>query len=224
MLVGRLADRYAAPRQNAYGVGVSEDGLPGRHPTFIGHFNLRTAVAGLRYSLRALLGGVVIVAIACAAVAYPSRWWASALFSAVLLLLALATLGAALSRGSARAAFAGFAWLGGVYFVCAFGPGFADHIEPKLPTSRLVGPWSDHLMQAAIKPAVAGAVSLVHQGWDDEDESVWRATFADGSLYQMKTNVGPPSRPSLAAIIHSLTAFVLAILGALLGRWFYEKA
>lgn len=169
------------------------------------------------FSLRGLFAAVLTLGVGCAAVASPSDWCASGLFSAVLLLLALAVLRAALSRGPTHAACAGFAWLGGVYLMCAYGPWFSERISPHLPTSRLVRPWGDYLHELT-KPSVAGAVSIVPKGM-----GIWEVQLVDGTNY--RTN-GPdiPHWQSLAAIVHSLASLVLALIGALAGRWFYESA
>ncbi|HEX5442350.1 MAG TPA: hypothetical protein VFW87_00915 [Pirellulales bacterium] len=172
------------------------------------------------FSLRGLLFAIVIVAIACAAVAYPSRSWASGLFSAVLLLVVLATLGSAASRGAARAGLGGFAWLGGAYLMCAFGPWFDRQVAPHLPLTRLIPIWDDQLKES-IKPTNAGAVSMALEGSRD-GASIWAVTQADGASYHVQ--VFRPTRELLARIVHSLSGFVLAMLGALAGRWFYFAA
>lgn len=174
----------------------------------------------IRFSMRCLLIAIVVVAIGCAAVAYPSRSWASGLFSAVLLLLAFATLGAAVSRGAERAAWCGFAWFGWLYLVCACGPWFDRQVGPQLPTTRLIRIWDDRLKES-VKPTNAGAVSMTLAGSSD-GASVWVVTQADGTSYHAQ--VARPNRQLLARIVHSLSAFVCALFGALAGRWFYESA
>lgn len=174
----------------------------------------------LSFTLRGLFAAVLILGVGCAAVAYPSPSWASGLFSGVLLLLVIAALGAAVSRGTARATFGGFAWLGSAYLVCAFGPWFDRQVAPELPTTRLIRTWDDHLKDS-IKPTNAGAVSMSLQGSSD-GTSFWAVTQANGATYHIQ--VARPNEQLLARIVHSLSAFLLALLGALAGRWFYESA
>ncbi|HJT31709.1 MAG TPA: hypothetical protein VJ783_06615, partial [Pirellulales bacterium] len=170
----------------------------------IGISNQSTAVAGLRYSMRTLFAAVVILAVACAAVASPSRWWASGLLSGVLLLLALAVLGGVFSRGLRRAGFAGFAWLGAVYLTLVYAPWFEKKIAPQLPTTQISRPWFNRLEQSRT-PVVEGAVTVNGIGFDD-NESHWRVRLAGGGSYEM-TSIGLPSHQSLDAIVHSLAAF-----------------
>lgn len=172
------------------------------------------------FSLRWLMVAFVFIAVGCTAVTYPSQSWASGLFSAVLLLLALTTLAAAVSRGAERAARGGFAWFGWLYLVCGCGPWFDRHVAPELPTTRLIRIWDDRLKES-IKPTNAGAVSMMLQGSDD-GTSIWTVTQADGTSYHVQ--VARPNRQSLATIVHSLSAFLLALFGALAGRWAYEAA
>lgn len=178
-------------------------------------------MAGLRYSMRTLLAGVVVIAIACAAVASPSRWWASGLLSSVLFLLALAVLGGAFSRGLRRAGFVGFAWLGVVYLSLVYAPWFEKNIAPEIPTTQISRPWFNRLQQS-MTPVVEGAATVVPIGFDD-NETHWRVWLAGGGSYEM-TSTGLPSHQSLDAIVHSLAALLLGAFGAMAGRWFYASA
>lgn len=170
--------------------------------------------------MRTLLAAVVILAVACAAVASPSRWWACGLLSSVLLLLALAVLGGAFSGGLRRAGLVGFAWLGVVYLTLVYAPWFETNIAPELPTTRISRPWFNRLEQS-ITPVVEGAATVDGIGFND-NESHWRVRLAGGGSYEM-TGTGLPSHQSLDAIVHSLAAFFFGILGALAGRWFYAS-
>ncbi|HJT33837.1 MAG TPA: hypothetical protein VJ783_17455, partial [Pirellulales bacterium] len=101
-----------------------------------------------------------------------------------------------------------------------YAPWFEKKIAPQLPTTQISRPWFNRLQQS-ITPVVEGAATVDPIGFDD-NESHWRVRLAGGHSYEM-TSTGLPTHKSLEAIIHSLTAFLLGLLGALAGRWFHAS-
>lgn len=69
-------------------------------------------MSNFQFSLRSLLGFVALVAAGCAALLYPSDWWASLAVYGALVALATAILGSIVRRGSAQAFWLGFALFG----------------------------------------------------------------------------------------------------------------
>lgn len=169
------------------------------------------------FSLRGLFAAVLTLGVGCAALASPSDWWASGLFSVMLLVLAVAAVAAMLSRGSTRAAMVGATWLGCAYSVCTYGPWFDTHVSPRLLTSRMAECWFDYLKELAQPPNVPGAVST-----EQTPEGKWRVRLADGTMLWMGSDV--PRSETLAAIVHSLAALLFALLGGFVGQWFYGAA
>ena len=68
-----------------------------------------------QFSIKALLGLAVFVALACAALLSASEWWAGATFTLTLAVLLVAVLASIFRRGSTRAFWIGFAVVGWVY-------------------------------------------------------------------------------------------------------------
>jgi hypothetical protein len=77
----------------------------------------------LRISIAALMGLVLFVGVGFAALKNPTIVWASALFTLVVTLLAVATVGGLVRQGRSRAAFIGAAVFGWSYVGIAFGLG-----------------------------------------------------------------------------------------------------
>ncbi len=92
-----------------------------------------------------------------------------------------------------------------------------QNVSPQLPTAQLVRPWSDHL-EESVRPTVADSVSMEPKGG-----GTWQVDLADGGSHRLEV-ADTPRFQSLAAIVHSLTALLLALLGGLAGRWFYVVA
>ena len=80
-----------------------------------------------QFSIKALLGLAVFVALACAALLNASEWWLSATFTLTLAVLLVAVLASIFRRGSTRAFWIGFAVVGCVYL----------SLSPAAPFSRL---------------------------------------------------------------------------------------
>ena len=72
------------------------------------------------FRLATLLLFITLIAMGCAALAYPTRWWASIISTTVFCLLSLASMAAVLLRGSRRAFWTGFALFGWMYVIVQF--------------------------------------------------------------------------------------------------------
>jgi len=107
-----------------------------------------------RFSIRGLMVFVVVSAVGLAALKNANSTWAGLVLSVTLIVIGIATLGAANLRGRARSWWGGFAVFGGGYLVLAFAPGFVDQVQPKLVTSQMLG-YVHSLVTAS--PPVAGS-------------------------------------------------------------------
>jgi hypothetical protein len=83
---------------------------------------MRVTPARPRFSIRALLGLILFVAVAIAALRGATAIWASVTILAALGAVCTATVGAALIRGAGRAAWLGFAVFGWAYFLLCLSP------------------------------------------------------------------------------------------------------
>jgi hypothetical protein len=81
---------------------------------------MTTHRARFSFSLASLLASIAAISIACAALVYPTRLWASVISSSTLAVLSLAVIAAATLRGPARAFWGGFAFIGWLFFIIEF--------------------------------------------------------------------------------------------------------
>jgi hypothetical protein len=91
-----------------------------------------------RYSIRTLMGGVVLMGVAFAGLRSPTPFWANLSFSLVLAGLILAVPTAVYRRGERRAFWVGFATFGWVYFVLTLLPWFETEIGFQLFSTTLL--------------------------------------------------------------------------------------
>jgi hypothetical protein len=90
-----------------------------------------------RFTILGLMGLLLGVAVAVAALRNADDYWAGGLMLATVLLIGVVTLGAAYSSGRRRAGRLGFVVFAGVYFALAF-LALSDHNLAKLPTTWLL--------------------------------------------------------------------------------------
>ena len=102
----------------------------------------------LRFSLLSLMGAVVVAAVACAALRFASKLWASALLTTTIGMLLASVLGSVLQRGPARAFWFGFTLFGSAYLILAFAPWCYANVRPQFLTSKLLA-----YLHAKLQPA-----------------------------------------------------------------------
>jgi hypothetical protein len=150
---------------------------------------------GPRFSIAHLLGAVLFVAIAFAALRASSAIWDSAALTASATILLVAVLLAIHRAERSRAFWIGFAFLGGAYLVASLVP----EIESRLLTAQWLSypsprrPWS-------------------------RDEAIRLSSPLSPS---MPPNPQPPGSEYFIRIGHSLIALVVGFLGGHLSRWMY---
>jgi len=91
-----------------------------------------------QFSIAGLLLFVLAAAIAFAALARPSCFAASAMFSLLLLCLTVALIGVIYRRGYRRAFWAGFLTCGSLYTVLSLAPWFEYHVGSRLVTTAIL--------------------------------------------------------------------------------------
>jgi hypothetical protein len=100
-----------------------------------------------RYSIRGLMLLIVMLAVAFAALRYPSPFWANAWFSMALAGVTLAIPAAIGSAGGDRAFWSGFAVCGWVYFVMSLAPGIDRETSPQLLTTTILDVGSPYIIE-----------------------------------------------------------------------------
>jgi hypothetical protein len=139
-----------------------------------------------RLSIAALMTVVLVCGLAAAALRDASQTWAGLLTLVTLGLLGFALLGILHRRGSARAFWQGFALFGWGYGVLAFGPWFVDQVQPKLPTTQLLG-----YLYGKLHPTPASGVQLA---------GTWgQAVTVNGNVFLTDTALTSAPQPTTAS-------------------------
>jgi hypothetical protein len=201
-----------------------------------------------RFSIASLLGLVVFIAIAVAALRAAAGGWDSALFSTVVAMLLISVLLAVHRRDQRRAFWVGFALFGWVYLAASM----VTQIEARLVTTKALSYLDSTRLMT--RPAGAAYFDYDGDGWLDLRVANTNAlylnagngTFQDVTLNSgVIANSGQPSgngKPwsspfmtwkfltgptgtseNFIRIGHSLTALVLAFLGGHLSRYLYVR-
>ena len=166
----------------------------------------------LRVSIRAIMAVVLAAGLGLAALRSASEWWASGIFSLTLLGFALAAAYASQRRGPRRAFWAAFVVFGVGYLVLAFAPWFQDAARPRLLTTRLLD-FAQPLLDPARRLAEPFSPSPDGRGLlPDRSPSVARLWGPDASRQDRLQTIG-----------HCLSAWLLAALGGVANRYFWER-
>jgi hypothetical protein len=150
-----------------------------------------------RFTLSTLTLCVAFAALVFASLRSSSEIWSGLLFTLTAVILFVAVVGALYSRSTARAFWVGFALLGWGHWVLGYGPWFQTHVSPKLLTQGLAVYVEGRLLrpgQASLATLPQFSSRLVLV-----DRPVWRAC-------------------------HSVLTLLIALLGALVARLFYDRA
>jgi hypothetical protein len=170
----------------------------------------------LRYTLRQLLGLVVLVALALPALVYPSLWWAAAWLSGCLLMLSVSLLGMINRNADRRAFWIGFALFGWAYLTMLYAPVLDRHVGHRLITTKVLAYRQLHLPRAAGEAQCFQTspveIALQPTAWISYTVSTETGTFPiPVSQWDFFQQVG-----------HSLFALLLACFGGFVSRWFYS--
>lgn len=205
-----------------------------------------------RFTILNLMGLVLALALALAALRGANDSWAGGLLMAVPLLFGLALIGARCGKERSRAGRLGFAVLGGVYFALAF-LGLSEGHLAKLPTSKLLryvhervaGQRTFSVVFTGTSPSLATATTTTPGGpaklavTQPPDTVNFTASSSGGSTVTAvfdrvgMADVSPPNRwramlPGAAdygafqAVGHCLVALLAGMLGAVVA-WRFER-
>jgi hypothetical protein len=183
----------------------------------------------IRFTIASLLGAVVFVALAFAALREATEFWDSAVFSATLGML-LASVLLAVHRTERRRAFwLGFALFGGAYLIASLIPPVESRL---LTTQGLV--YLDSIIPGREGPSWLGRLAISANSTDRAIR--WLVSSPDGrdnasprqdAVRLWDVTIGRPlgtpfhTTESFLGIGHSLLALLSAIIGGHLSRWLY---
>ncbi len=200
-----------------------------------------------QFSLRALLGSAVFVAVACPSLLYASETIASLVFTATAVLLLAAVVAALFRRGPARAFWVGFAIFGWGYLWLAYRPDnpFALPVPAygDLATTRLMSfTYYALLPRVRTRPApppqpygayAAPSPDGYSPGYYDDDP-FGAPGDPEGPGYPggipIPASYPPTNSPPASSypdyfdfirVGHSLWAWLFAVFGGLVARYFY---
>ena len=168
-----------------------------------------------RFSIAGLMAMILLLAIGMAALRDPTTLWASALFTAAVILCTASFLGAMAHRGVLRFSWAGIAVFGWVYLIISLGPwpGNLVGLPPLLPS---------HLMDRFQAYIVSdGRTSyMIEERFDTDFKNMKTNRIIEGA--------GPPQPGGFKTVDmtiyqqigHSLGAMLFGIMGAFAGRFF----
>src|SRR5690348_13036383 len=166
----------------------------------------------LGFSIASLLAAIIFCGVGLAALRSATGWWASGVFTATLLGLALAAVYAVHRRGTRRAFWSAFVAFGSGYMLLAFCPGCETSIRPRLLTTRLLD-----ALSPIVHPGGERAIRL----WDVTDPEPHYVAYTPQGGSATVTGTPTLVRRHFQDIGHSLIALLLAMIGGTASRYFY---
>jgi hypothetical protein len=188
-----------------------------------------------RLTILSLMGFILAVGVAIAALRNADDNWAGAMILSTPLLLGVALIGALCGEERSRARRLGFAILGGGYFALAF-LGLSDADRARLPTARLL-----QAIHERVAPQVTGGYTVTYVVTSAPPGS-GQGTFMAPPPNPASINVVPGPAPSGSIIVtpgrwksflpgaanleafrivgHCLFALLVGLLGAAIAQWF----
>jgi len=194
----------------------------------------RCSVKHFRFSIASLLGLIVFVAIAVAALRAASDGWDCALFTTTLAMLLVAVLLAVHRADKRRAFWLGFALFGGAYLLASLVP----QIEPRLLTKKGLAyldskvPGRSQYMVEQLVVALDNSINQTKtmQGLALELDAPTVASSTDQGIIRLWDSASGKllsgsggTSENFVRIGHSLIALVLAFLGGHLSRCLYVR-
>jgi hypothetical protein len=176
---------------------------------------------------------IVLVAVGISALRFASDLWAGLLLLATLATLGTAILGVVYRRESKRAFALGFVLFGGGYLVMAIGPWFADHIEPRLPTTQALArlhsqvasrPTSMTLTSTAM-PSGGSTIPLPNK--ITVDHAIPIGTTGNYTYIKRLVGFATPGASNYQPFLrvgHCLFAFLAGLMGGWVARWFQRTS
>lgn len=163
-------------------------------------------MSGLRFSIANLLMAVALIGISLAVLNSTSEVKAGVLIIATLGALLAAVLGVIYRRGAVRAGWLGAAIFGWGYFVVVFSPAFPDADE-QIHGTLLA--FRDRFWTRRV-PDGSDPFNKRTKNRDTEYDADTKTTLAWPSWHH-----------GFGATIHCVVTWLFALIGGMMGRWFY---
>jgi hypothetical protein len=174
-----------------------------------------------RVTILGLMGLVLGMAVAFAALRNADDYWAGGLLMVTLLLMGTAVLAVVYERGQSRAGWLGFLVFGGGYLAFSIGQLPSAEVSAKLPTTRFmkyaharvdtVGRLRGKLIFQLVDPTT-GATSFDEAGIQADPSQKWKAMLPGAVNYEAFSIVG-----------HCLFALLAGLLGMGIARRYQAR-
>ena len=162
------------------------------------------------FSMRTLFALIGVSAVTTLALANASIYWGALFFSAAILIVAFAFLGAVFRRGTQRAWWIGFACFGAGYLVMTYAPGFDLHVGHRLISTKVLG-----FLEPKIR-RTPDPLKNVFRSTPPEDAT----KPAREAVMQISKGEYLPQWGHFQQVGHSLSAILMALLGGRAAAWF----
>jgi hypothetical protein len=196
-----------------------------------------------RFTILSLMGLVLVLALAIAALRNANDHWAGGLLLATPLLLCVALIGASCGQRRSRARRLGFAIFGCAYFALAF-IGLSEGNLAKLPTSwllisihqRVAPPQAfTYIITGSISGQTGQGTVLLGNGSPGPMSNTitatpnarWVAANPPGPAFAQGWKAilpGAANYDAFSTVGHCLFALLAGLLGAVIARWFDRRA
>lgn len=155
---------------------------------------MKNPLRHFRFSLTGLFGATLFAACVAATLRYATRLWADALFTLVLVTVAVAALGALYRKGAARAFWIGALLGGGGYLFLAYSPWIGESVRPHLVTTPLLSMAYERL-ETALNPSSATPYGSQYVAVYNTPTTVYSAS---GPTYGYGPPAGVGAAPTMA--------------------------
>jgi hypothetical protein len=174
-----------------------------------------------RFTIRGLMGSVIVLALAFAALRNADDYWSGGILFVTLALMGTAVLAVVYERGRSQAGWLGFLVFGGAYLALSLGQLPTAEVSANLPTTRFmsyaharvdtVGRLRNKLVFQIVDRAT-GRTILDEAGIQADPSQIWKAILPGAINYRAFSSVG-----------HCLLSLLAGLLGAMIGRIFQAR-
>ena len=174
-----------------------------------------------RFSIRSLMGSVIVLALAFAALRNADDYWSGAVLFVTLALMGSAVLAVVYERGRSQARWLLFLVFGGAYLALSLGQLPSAEVTANLPTTRFmsyaharvetVGRLRNKLVFQTVDRAT-GMTTFDEAAIQADPSQIWKAVLPGAINYRAFSTVG-----------HCLLALLAGLLGAMIGGGFQAR-
>ena len=184
-----------------------------------------------RFSIRKLMAGIVIAALAMAALKNASAFWSSVLLMVTLAVIGSAMLGAVAMQGREQHWWRGFALFSGCYLALALGLFPGETLHPPLGTTYFLGQLHEQ-MHPAMVPAKKkferqSKTSFLESLFSRSTKSDATILSVQGQIFSLDQQIAVlnsgATYDQLQRVGHPLFALLSGLLGGTVAVWFYVR-